>query len=238
MAGIYAPIVANFPNGVVTVVSTTGTSYEQIVNSMGSFVYGVDSMYIQSNSTEQILKPIVFSQYDVNGTREGYSQITTVDPYQFQSSITFDLARQNVVLNGRTTLNTELLPNEFIRMNLYTSDVSNRALLGGKDIFEEDDFYHDYTDVIDDDKNPEDSLSNVEKVDNLVQQASTNEGVKATIQPAIQGGASTLPTIKLSPIANAKTPTIQKKKTNPTYWIYVVAGYALTVGYLLKNKKK
>ena len=238
MAGIYAPIVANFPNGVVTVVSTTGTSYEQIVNSMGSFVYGVDSMYIQSNSTEQILKPIVFSQYDVNGTREGYSQITTVDPYQFQSSITFDLARQNVVLNGRTTLNTELLPNEFIRMNLYTSDVSNRALLGGKDIFQEDDFYHDYTDVIDDDKNPEDSLSNVEKVDNLIQQASAIEGVKATIQPAIQGGASTLPTIKLSPIANSKAPTIQKKKINPTYWIYVVAGYALTVGYLLKNKKK
>jgi hypothetical protein len=239
MAGIYAPIIANYPNGVVSVVSTTGTSYEQIINSMGSFVYGVDSMYVQSNSTQQVLEPIVFSQYDVNGTREGYSQITTIDPYQYQSSITFDLARQNVILNGRTTLSTQLLSNEFLRMTLYTSDLSNRTLLGGKDIFEEDDFYHDYTEVIDDENNPEENLSNVEKVDNVIEQISTPEGVKATIQPVLQGSSSNaLPTIKLINNPLAKTPTIQKKKENPTYWIYVVAGYILTVGYLLKNKNK
>lgn len=238
MAGIYAPIIANYPNGVITVTSQTGTSYEQIINSMGSFVYGVDSMYVQSNSTQQVLEPILFSQYDVNGTREAYSQITTVDPYQYQSSITFDLARQNVVLNGRTTLNTLMLPNEFLRMNLYTSNLSNKAILGGKDIFQEDDFYHDYTEIIDDEKVPEDNLSNVEKVDNLIDKISVPEGVKATIQPAIQGGSSTISTIKLVSNPIAKTPTIQKKKVNPTYWIYVVAGYALTVGYLLKNKKK
>ena len=239
MAGIYAPIIANYPNGVVSVVSTTGTSYEQIKNSMGSFVYGVDSMYIQSNLTQQVLEPIVFSQYDVNGTREGYSQITTIDPYQYQSSITFDLAKQNVVLNGRTTLSTELLPNNSLRMILYTSDLSNKALLGGKDIFQTDDFYHDYTEIIDDEKQPEDNLSNVEKVDKVIEQISSPEGVKATIQPAIQGSSSSaLPTIKLVGNPVAKTPTIQKKKVNPTYWIYVIAGYALTVGYLLKNKKK
>ena len=238
MAGIYTPIIANYPNGVVTVISQTGTSYEQIINSMGSFVYGVDSMYVQSNSTQQVLEPILFSQYDVNGTREAYSQITAIDPYQYQSSITFDLARQNVVLNGRTTLNTLMLPNEFLRMNLYTSNLSNKAILGGKDIFQEDDFYYDYTEIIDDEKEPEDNLSNVEKVDNVIEKISVPEGVKATIHPALQGDSSNVPTIRLVTNPIAKTPTIQKKKVNPTYWIYVLAGYALTVGYLLKNKKK
>lgn len=239
MAGIYAPIIANFPNGVVTVVSTTGTSYEQIINSMGSFVYGVDSMYVQSSSNEQVLKPIAFSQYDVNGTREAYSQITTIDPYQYQSSINFDLAKQNVVLNGRTTLSTEILPNAFLRMNLYTSDLSNKALLGGKDVFETDDFYHDYTDVIDETPAPESAITTAEKVDNVIQQASLPEGVKATIQPAIQGSAlNAVTTIKLASNPIAKTPTIQKKKENPTHWIYVVVGFILTAGYLLKEKKK
>ena len=56
-----------YQNGAISVISTDGTSYESILNSMGSFVYGVDSIYMKANSNSQILNGFNVEQYDVNG---------------------------------------------------------------------------------------------------------------------------------------------------------------------------
>ena len=58
MAGIYSPSVTTYPDGVVTVASTDGTTYNQIITSMGSFIYGVSNMYINANDGSQLLQPI------------------------------------------------------------------------------------------------------------------------------------------------------------------------------------
>jgi hypothetical protein len=168
MAGIYAPIITNYPKGVVTAISNTGTSYEQILNSMGSFVYGVDSMYIQSNDVQQILQPLKFSKYDVNGTLQSYNQVVAVDPFQKQSSIKFDLSGENVVLQGRTTLDTQLLANEQLNTILYVDQLSNKAILGGVDIFSNDDFYQDYSQVANDLPVKETPISVVEAIKTIV----------------------------------------------------------------------
>ena len=147
MAGIYSPIVTNYPDGVVTVSSTDSTSYSQIVNSMGSFNYGISSMYVSSNDTSQLMQPMAFLKYDVNGTIDKYSQIIPVDPYQYQNSSFFDLTKENIVLNGRTSLTSNVLSNERISVIFYVRELANRDFVPATNFFK-DDFFMDYAEVL------------------------------------------------------------------------------------------
>jgi hypothetical protein len=147
MAGIYIPITTTYVNNVVEVVSTTRTTYEQIINSMGSYVYGIDSLYIKTNSSSQLLETLKFLQYDSNGTLKAFSQVTPVSPYQYQNSAIFELTKENVVLNGRVSMSTKILPNEEIFLNLYVDELKNSDALPKND-FLDDSFFTDFLNEI------------------------------------------------------------------------------------------
>jgi hypothetical protein len=59
---IYIPTVTTFTNGVVTVASTDTTPYSSILESMGSFIYGISEMYLKANSNSQILQSYQFNR--------------------------------------------------------------------------------------------------------------------------------------------------------------------------------
>ena len=147
---IYIPTVTTFVNGVVTVTSNDATPYSSIIQSMGSFIYGIREMYLKANSNNQILETYQFSRYDVNGTLESYVDVPTIDPYQFQSSLFLKLAKDNVILDGRTDLNFILQPSETLYIILYTSQLANRDLIPRPNFFNNDFFnlFNDYKDEI------------------------------------------------------------------------------------------
>lgn len=147
---IFIPTVTTYVNGVVTVASTDSTSYSSIVNSMGSFVYGIREMYLKANSNSQILQSYQFNRYDVNGTLESFVDVPTIDPYQFQSSLFLKLAKENVVLDGRTNLDFTLLPSETLYIIFYTSQLANRDSVPRTNFFNNDFFnlFNDYKDQI------------------------------------------------------------------------------------------
>ena len=147
---IFIPTITTFPNGVVTVESNDNTPYSSIIQSMGSFVYGISEMYLKANSNSQILQSYQFSRYDVNGTLESYVDVPTIDPYQFQSSLFLKLTKDNVILDGRTNLDFDLLPSETLYIILYTSQLANRDLIPRTNFFNNDFFnlFNDYKDEI------------------------------------------------------------------------------------------
>lgn len=147
---IYIPTITTFVNGVVTVVSTDNTLYSTIIQSMGSFVYGVKEMYLKANSNNQILQSYQFKRYDVNGTLESYVDVPAIDPYQFQTSLFLKLAKDNVFLDGRTNLNFILQPSETLYLIFYTSQLANRDLVPRTNFFNNDFFnlFNDYKDEI------------------------------------------------------------------------------------------
>jgi hypothetical protein len=147
---IFLPTVTTYVNGVVTVTSTDATPYSTIIQSMGSFVYGVKEMYFKANSNSQILQSYQFNRYDVNGTLESYVDVPTIDPYQFQSSLFLKLAKDNVVFDGRTNLDFNLLPSETLYLIFYTNQLANRDLVPRTNFFNNDFFnlFNDYKDEI------------------------------------------------------------------------------------------
>jgi hypothetical protein len=147
---IFAPTITNYPNGVVTVASNDATPYSSIIQSMGSFMYGVNEMYLKANDNSQILQSYQFKKYDVNGTLESFVDAPTIDPYQFQSSLFFKLTKDNVVLDGRTNLDFTVLPSESLYMIFYTKQLANRDLIPRTNFFNNDFFnlFNDYKESI------------------------------------------------------------------------------------------
>jgi hypothetical protein len=142
----YSPTITTYVNGVVTVTSTDTTPYNSIINSMGSFIYGIREMYLKANANSQILQSYQFNRYDVNGTLESYVDVPTIDPYQFQSSLFLQLAKDNVILDGRTSLDFTLEPNETLFIIFYTTQLANRDFVPRTDLFNNDFFnlFNDY----------------------------------------------------------------------------------------------
>lgn len=145
--GVVLATTTTYSGGVVSVESTDGTSYESILNSMGSFVYGVDSVYLKANSNSQILNGFTIEQYDVSGYIKSFEQKPTIDPYQYQNSVFFKLAKEGVVLNGQTTFDLNVLANEVIYMVIYTDQLSLRDYLSGNS-FLDNDFFKNFSDVL------------------------------------------------------------------------------------------
>lgn len=145
--GIVVATITNYPNGAISVISADGTSYESILNSMGSFVYGVNEVYMKTNSNSQILKGFKVEQYDVNGYIKSFEQKPTIDPYQYQKSVFFKMTKENVVLNGQTTFDLSMLPNEVVFMSIYVNELTLRDYLSGNSAFDND-FFKNFTNVI------------------------------------------------------------------------------------------
>ena len=138
MAGIYTPTTTFYPNGVFTISSNDATPYFVIQNSMGSFLYGIFYIYLQGNSPEQVLQPINFRTYDVNGEIKSFINVTTIDPYQYQNYLFVKPISDDIVLNGRTSINFNLLPTETTNFVFYVNQTSNSYLL------KEPSFFDDY----------------------------------------------------------------------------------------------
>lgn len=154
MAGIYASVTTTFPNGVFTITSNTGTPYPLIQESMGSYQYRIDEMYLQSNTAQQLLQPLSFRSYDVNGTISKIIDVLTVNPYQNQSSLFVKPISNNFVLDGRTSINFNLLATENINFIFYVTEQSNAIFLKEPTLFDDyffkqqEDFFNGFVEQV------------------------------------------------------------------------------------------
>lgn len=124
MAGVYSPTITFFPAPVVTIESQDGTSYETIQASLTSTVYVARAVEITATSNAQITQPVAFENYDVNGDVNNFVITPTVDPFQYQTAIELDLASRNVIFDGRTKMNVQLLGNSATNIDFNVAQVS------------------------------------------------------------------------------------------------------------------
>lgn len=141
---VIIPTITTYVNNVVSVASLDATPYYMILNSMGSFIYGITELYLKANANTQILQSYKFNRYDVNGVFQSFAEIPTIDPYQYQVSLFAKMQRENVYLDGRTNLTFTLLPNETLYLILYTEQIANRDFVKKTNFFNEDFFGKQY----------------------------------------------------------------------------------------------
>lgn len=138
--GTYTPTITIIPNGVVSVISTDATRYSSIVNSQSGFSYKIKKTYINTTNTNQLFQPYQYSRYDVNGNIEAFTENVLIDPYQFISAMYFKPIKDNVVLDGRTSMEFSILPSETIQMVVYVTQISNADFVSPTHFFNDDFF--------------------------------------------------------------------------------------------------
>ena len=124
MAGVYSPTITTFPAPVVTIVSQDATTYETIQQSLATTSYIATAVQLTATSNDQILQPINFQNYDVNGDLQNMVVTPAADPYQFQRSLEVDLSGKEIIFDGRTKMNVQVLGNSSANVDFDVSQVS------------------------------------------------------------------------------------------------------------------
>lgn len=110
-------------------------SYEEILNSFGSYFYLLEKMFIDvfTNSNIQANQPLQFIRYNVNGSENTLVISPTVDPYGRQSALLQDLEKRNIIFDGQTILAVNILPSAFLRFTFFTKrNYLSNGLTGGR----------------------------------------------------------------------------------------------------------
>lgn len=109
--------------------TASNVTYGEIRRSLGDYVYCVKRLYLYSNNLKQLNGLVKYQHYNVNGNIVVESLTPTIDPYQTQISLFYDTADKGLVLDGQSSLNFNLLPNSFIKVEFFATRVAKRDYL-------------------------------------------------------------------------------------------------------------
>lgn len=106
-----------FPSGIAGV----GITYNQFLNSLGTYNYGAEFFYLSSTSYTQIGQPVYYNHFDANG-----NSITTyipfaVDPYQSQPSIFYETNSDEIIITKLSSMQFNVEPNTTIYFKFFAT---------------------------------------------------------------------------------------------------------------------
>lgn len=123
------PVTITITTTPAVAVTATNVSYDEIRRSLGDYVYLVNRVYLFSNSFQQINGVVKYEHYDVNGNINVESLTPTVDPYQTQKSLYYDTKKFNVIIDGQSNFDFNLLPNTELKIEFFTDRLAKRDAL-------------------------------------------------------------------------------------------------------------
>jgi len=106
-------------------ISSSGVSYNQILASLGTMVYGVGFIYMSSSSYTQVAQTFQYLHFSSNGNQLVTYLPFVIDPYQNQPAIYYETNEDEIILDGFSSLTFSLEPNQIVYFKAYTLVVSN-----------------------------------------------------------------------------------------------------------------
>ena len=136
MASHFAPVVSTGQAPVISVVPSSvlvtgqGITYQQFLNSLGTYDYGTEFVYMSATTYQQITQAINYLHFDSNGNQvQAYLPFTT-DPYQFQPAIYYQTEIDEIVFDGFSSFTFNLLAGELVYLKYF---VEVRYMAGALD---------------------------------------------------------------------------------------------------------
>lgn len=125
---VVPPIITTNNVPIVSFVAPNVT-YNQILESLGSYVYGVEFIYLATTNYTQISQPVKYNHFDANGNAINTYLPFAVDPYQNQPSIYFHTNPDEVILDGFSSLTFDIDPNNIVFFKIFVTAVSTGGYL-------------------------------------------------------------------------------------------------------------
>ena len=96
-----------------------GEDYKSLVNSLLNQPIYIDELRQYSRSSAQVLEPLQFIQYDVDGNISQLVETNVVDPYQAQPSLD---SYADILLDGQTYCLVKILAGESLELRLVVEE--------------------------------------------------------------------------------------------------------------------
>jgi len=121
-------------------------SYSEVNNSIGTYVYGMISLYMNASSFDQFNNNIQVVTVDSNGNAKQTSLILPIDPFQSAPSYLLDLKNKGIVMDGNTFFQITLNALENVLIQMKTVEIKFKDFQKGKDPFKTQEFLLDKSD--------------------------------------------------------------------------------------------
>lgn len=126
---VFPVIITNTPPASITVTMAGGMTYTEFKNSLGSYVYLVNEIYLYSTDGNQVNQIMLFDKYNANGDRIYVNLTPIISPFQRSNAFWLNTKKEDVVLNGLSKLNFTLLANNTLVMQLVAERKSITGML-------------------------------------------------------------------------------------------------------------
>jgi hypothetical protein len=101
-------------------INTPTITYNQLVNSLGTYNYGAIFFYISGQTFQQINQPVFYTRQDNAGNQISTYLPFTVDPYQFLPSLYYDKVNSDeIIFNGFSSLTFTSFANSIVYFKMF-----------------------------------------------------------------------------------------------------------------------
>lgn len=126
-------------------VSTIGdVTYKEIQQSIGTYFYKINNIYIYASNLDQLLQPIGLKKYTKTGSKEIKILQPMIDPYQQTSSLNQTMFGLDYIFDSNNGFYPTISANTFVNFQFSTTEVSHQDYLKGEDNFQNIEFLQDY----------------------------------------------------------------------------------------------
>jgi hypothetical protein len=125
---VYPVIVTNTPPASVTITGAN-TTYTEFKNSLGTFFYLIETIYLYSLTGQQINQVMLYTKYDGNGNRIYLNMTPTLDPWQDSNAYYLDTKGEKIILDGLSRLSFMMLASASLMFKIYAKRISNTEQL-------------------------------------------------------------------------------------------------------------
>jgi hypothetical protein len=136
--GAYTPVVSTGIPPVISVVSSSvtvsgqGITYQQFLNSLGTYNYGTEFVYMSATNYQQITQAINYFHFDSNGNQVQAFLPFVTDPYQNQPSIYYETEKSEIIFDGFSSFTFSLLAGALVYLKYYVEIIYTAGDLDSK----------------------------------------------------------------------------------------------------------
>jgi len=138
------PNISTLSTPAIQVSSVSGVSYYQIQQSIGTFVYLVNNIYMYSSNINQLLQPIGLKKYNKFGDKHIRVLQPMVDPYQSSSALNQTMLGLDYMFDSNNGFYPTISANTSVNFQFSTTEISHQDYLSGKTNFQDIEFLQGY----------------------------------------------------------------------------------------------
>lgn len=99
----------------------TGITYQQFLQSLGTYNYGVEFLYMQASTYPEIGQPVYYNYMMADGNSVTAFLPFHVDPYQSQPAIFYETEKDQIIFTAMTSLQFKLQPTSKVYFKFFAT---------------------------------------------------------------------------------------------------------------------